>query len=104
MKNGFFTLSLLEALDSNDPKADADGDGSLMFAEVVKYVTARTNELAFDYYGKSQKPNLCGSIADFPLLDELRIGGLTVGERERADGLYREGLRVASRSAISKRA
>ena len=71
VKNGFFTLSLLEALDQKNPKADANGDGVLTFSEMFQYVSARTNKLAFDYYGKTQKPKLSGTIEDFALLADL---------------------------------
>ncbi|MBR2006345.1 MAG: SUMF1/EgtB/PvdO family nonheme iron enzyme, partial [Thermoguttaceae bacterium] len=73
IKNGFFTLSLLEALDENDPKADANRDGVLSFLEAAEYVSERTNELATTCYGEAQTPNLSGSITNFALLDGLSV-------------------------------
>ena len=72
VENGFFTLSLLEALDESDPKADANQDGVLSFLEALHYVSERTNQMAYDYYGKTQKPNVRGDVTDFALLDDFR--------------------------------
>ncbi|MBR2004757.1 MAG: caspase family protein, partial [Thermoguttaceae bacterium] len=72
--NGVFTLSLLEAFDPKNSRADVDGDGALAFSEVLKYVSERTNELALELHGVSQKPMLSGEITDFAILDGLRVG------------------------------
>ncbi len=90
IKNGFFTLSLLEALDENESKADANGDGVLTFAETFEYVTRRTDELARKSYGVSQVPNLTGSITNFALLDELLRDGINKSKWNEANGLYQE--------------
>lgn len=90
IESGFFTLGLLEALDPEESKADANRDGVLSFSETFQYVSTRTNELATKYYGKSQKPSLSGSIVDFALLDGLLIDGLTRTDWERANELIRE--------------
>ena len=90
IENGFFTLSLLEALDENDSKADANEDGVLTFLEMSDYVSRRTNELARTRYGCEQVPNLNGSITNFALLDDLLIDGISKAEWNRADGLYQE--------------
>ncbi|MBQ6827012.1 MAG: caspase family protein [Thermoguttaceae bacterium] len=90
IKNGFFTLSLLEALDDENSQADANGDGVLTFSETFEYVSRRTDELARESYGVSQVPNLSGSITNFALLDELLIDGLPKSEWNKADAHYRE--------------
>lgn len=90
IESGFFTLGLLEALDPEESKADANRDGVLSFSETFQYVSTRTNELATKYYGKSQKPSLSGSIVDFALLDGLLIDGLTRTDWESANELARE--------------
>ncbi len=90
IKNGFFTLSLLEALDDKDSKADADRDGALTFTETFQYVSKRTDELAHKSYGVTQIPSLSGSIVDFALLDGLLIDGITKAEWDKAENLFQE--------------
>ena len=103
-KNGLFTLSLLEALDRNDPKADFDADGALAFSEVFKYVTERTNELALEYCGASQKPNWSGTVTDFIILKDLLRDGLTQAQWREADNLYRLARKYRSERAYSQAA
>ncbi|MBQ2850138.1 MAG: caspase family protein [Thermoguttaceae bacterium] len=88
--NGFLTLGLLEALDANDSKADANNDGVLSFWETLKYVSDRTNELAYYYYGKTQKPNLTGDVTDFALIDDLRVDGISRADWKRANSFWEE--------------
>ncbi|MBR2003066.1 MAG: sel1 repeat family protein, partial [Thermoguttaceae bacterium] len=90
IENGFFTLSLLEALDENDSKADADQDGVLSFWEMTDYVSKRTDELARVCYRESQNPNLSGSIVNFALLDGLLIDGIKKSEWNKANAIYQE--------------
>ena len=104
LKNGLFTLSLLEALDKNEPKADFDADGALAFSEVFKYVTERTNELALKYYGVSQKPNWSGTVTDFVILNDLLRDGLTQARWREADGLYRLARKYRRERAYSQAA
>ncbi len=88
--HGVFTLSLLEALDKNNPRADVDKDGALAFSEVFKYVTERTNELAQEHCGATQTPNWSGQITDFAILSGLLRDGLTQARWLEADALYQE--------------
>ncbi len=88
--HGVFTLSLLEALDKNNPRADVDKDGALAFSEVFKYVTERTNELALEHCGATQTPNWSGQITDFAILSGLLRDGLTQELWREADALYQE--------------
>lgn len=89
IKNGFFTLSLLEALDAKESKADADRNGTLTFYEMFQYVVKRTNDLAQNYYKKEQTPCLSGrNLGDFQLLSGLLIDGLTRADWERVNGAY----------------
>ncbi len=60
--NGFFTLSLLEALSL---AGDVNEDGEVTFSEVFQYVSRSTNEMAGRYYGEVQIPNLTGNVTDF---------------------------------------
>lgn len=103
-KNGFFTLSLLEALDKNEPKADFDADGALAFSEVFKYVTERTNELALEYYGVSQNPSWSGTVTDFIILKDLLRDGLTQAQWREADKLYRLARELRSARAYARAA
>lgn len=64
IKHGFFTLSLLEALDPNDPKGDANRDGVATLAEVFEYASRRTNELSRKYCNAEQRPQIFG-VVDF---------------------------------------
>ncbi len=97
LENGVFTLSLLEALDRNDPKADANADGFLMFTEILSYVTKRTNELAFEHHGASQIPRWSGAeTTDFAALDDLLIDGIARAKWSEADALYREACALRS--------
>jgi len=91
LENGFFTLSLLEALDENKSKADANDDGVLAFSELFTYVSARTNEMAYEYYDATQKPCLDGLAADFAL---MTIGDVTPENRRKAKELYAEAQRL----------
>ena len=106
IENGFFTLSLLEALDANESKADANRDGVLTFSETFDYVSQRTNALATRCYGVRQEPNLTGSITNFALLDGLLIDGITKAKWDEADGFYREAcalrLQKRWRDALTK--
>ncbi len=88
--HGVFTLSLLEALDKNNPRADVDKDGALAFSEVFKYVTERTNELALERCGATQTPNWSGQITDFAILSGLLRDGLTQERWREADARYQE--------------
>ncbi len=90
LKNGLFTLGLLEALDPNGTKADVDQNGALTFTEVLKYVSERTNELAGERYGVSLVPCWSGSFTDFAILTDLRRDGVAREDWERAEALYRE--------------
>ncbi len=92
LENGLFTLSLLEALDENKSKADANDDGVLAFSELFTYVSARTKKMAYEYYDATQKPCLSGFATDFAL---MTIGDVTPRDREKAKELYAEaqGLR-----------
>jgi len=90
LKNGLFTLGLLEALDPKGTKADVDQNGALTFTEVLKYVSERTNELAGECYGESQTPCWSGSFTDFAILTDLRKDGLAREDWERAEALYCE--------------
>lgn len=91
LENGFFTLSLLEALDENKSKADANDDGVLAFSELFTYVSARTNEMAYEYYDATQKPCLDGLAADFAL---MTIGDVTPENRRKAKELYAAAQRL----------
>lgn len=91
LENGFFTLSLLEALDENKSKADANDDGVLAFSELFTYVSARTNEMAYEYYDATQKPCLGGFATDFAL---MTIGDVTPENRRKAKELYAEAQRL----------
>ncbi len=106
IENGFFTLSLLEALDDENSKADANRDGVLTFSETFDYVSLRTNALATRCYGVRQEPNLTGSITNFALLDGLLIDGITKAKWDEADGLYREACALRTqkrwRDALTK--
>ncbi|MBQ9798642.1 MAG: SUMF1/EgtB/PvdO family nonheme iron enzyme [Thermoguttaceae bacterium] len=76
IKNGFLTLSLLEALAAKDSKADDNCDDVLSFVEMLEYVSERTDALAKEYYGKSQKPDLAPGVKDiddFALINNWRI-------------------------------
>ncbi len=88
-EHGFFTRSLLEALDKNDSKADKDGDGVLYFTELIAYVTARTDALAKERVGVSQKPSFSGKMTDFAVLN-TRIEGLPPQRWREANALYEE--------------
>jgi len=91
LENGFFTLSLLEALDESKSKADANDDGVLAFSELFTYVSARTNEMAYEFYDATQKPCLDGLAADFAL---MTIGDVTPENRRKAKELYAEAQRL----------
>ncbi len=87
--NGFFALSLLEALDPKDSKADANKDGVASFIEICRYVTTRTNALAQTYYKREQEPTLSGAdITDFPFLTGLLVDGLPYDDWKRANDAF----------------
>ena len=87
--NGFFTLSLLEALDAKEANADANKDGVASFLEICHYVTKRTNDLAQTYYKREQEPTLSGAdITDFPFLTGLLVDGLPYDEWKRANDAF----------------
>lgn len=87
--NGFFTLSLLEALDAKESKADANKDGVASFIEICRYVTTRTNVLAQTYYKREQEPTLSGAdIIDFPFLTGLLVDGLPYDDWKRANDAF----------------
>ena len=87
--NGFFTLSLLEALDAKESKADANKDGVASFLEICRYVTTRTKALAQTYYKREQEPTLSGAdITDFPFLTGLLVDGLPYDEWKRANDAF----------------
>ena len=88
-EHGFFTLSLLEALDKNGSKADKDNDGVLSFTELIAYVTERTDALARENGGASQRPSFSGEMTDFPVLN-TRIEGLAPQRWREANALYEE--------------
>ena len=89
--NGFFTLSLLEALDAKESKADANKDGVASFLEICRYVATRTDDLAQTYYKKEQTPTLSGAdITDFPFLTGLLVDGLTYDAWKRANAAFEE--------------
>ncbi|MBQ2791229.1 MAG: caspase family protein [Thermoguttaceae bacterium] len=89
IENGLFTLSLLEGLDRNGAKADANADGVLTFSELFTYVSGRTNDMAWEYYDAIQKPCLSGFATDFALLTDDEI---TPAKRKEAEKLYKEAV------------
>ncbi len=77
-----FTLSLLEALDENDSPADANDDRLLTFAEMLKYVSDRTGELAWQYHRERQNPIAQNKTPDFIIL-KLRRSSILPDDNER---------------------
>lgn len=106
VENSVFTLSLLEALDRNDSKANANADGLLTITEILSYVTNRTKELAFEHHGASQAPRWsCAEMTDFAVLDDLLLeGGLTPEEWREADALFREAVDLRKKREYRKAA
>ncbi|MBQ7813252.1 MAG: caspase family protein, partial [Thermoguttaceae bacterium] len=89
ISNGFFALSLLEALDPKESKADENKDGAASFLEICRYATTRTNALAQTYYKRKQEPTLSGAdITDFPFLTGLLVDGLPYDEWKRANDAF----------------
>ena len=87
--NGFFALSLLEALDSKESKADANKDGVASFMEICQYVTTRTRYLARTYYNKEQTPTLSvADLPDFPFLTELMVDGIPYDDWKRMNDAF----------------
>lgn len=86
--NGFFTLSLLEALNAKEAKADKNKDGDITFEEIRNYVTERTKELA-KRYNKEQTPTYGGAdITDFTFLKGALVDGLPYDDWKRANDAF----------------
>ncbi len=89
ISNGFFALSLLEALDPKESKADENKDGVASFLEICRYVATRTSALAQTYYKREQEPTLSGAdITDFPFLTGLLVDGLPYDDWKRMNDAF----------------
>ncbi len=93
-ERGVFTNAFVEALDG---AADVDRDGTLTMTEAFSFVTEKTNAVALQKYGESQRPYMVGETTNFVIADDLLVNGVTRAENEKAEALYAE-----ARQAVEK--